>query len=75
MHGNVNVFSIFVTIDGEWKLGGVEYVHPVANDPVAKISALTRYDPPEGIASKKQEPWYVGISISTLVTIEQKLES
>uniref|UniRef100_A0A7M5UK70 N-terminal kinase-like protein n=2 Tax=Clytia hemisphaerica TaxID=252671 RepID=A0A7M5UK70_9CNID len=59
VHGNVNVFSIFVTIDGEWKLGGVEYVHPVANDPVAKISALTRYDPPEGIASKKQEPWSI----------------
>ena len=49
---------MFVGIDGEWKLGGLEYVHPSNNDPVAKIPSLVRYDPPEGVSNKrKQEIW------------------
>lgn len=57
IHDNVNIFSIFVGLDGEWKLGGVEYVHPVNSDGVAKLPYLTRYDPPNKRDGRKNEIW------------------
>lgn len=57
LHENINIFSIFVGLDGEWKLGGVEFVHTAETDVVAKLPYLSRYDPPEGNTSKKGEKW------------------
>jgi len=55
-HENVNMFSIFVGLDGEWKLGGVEYVHTVDTDPVTRQPYLHCYDPPDS-KGKRKEKW------------------
>ena len=53
----MNTFSIFVNSAGEWKVGGVEYVHAPENDSVGRLSSLTKYDTPEGKAAKKVVKW------------------
>lgn len=44
------MWSVFVNVAGEWKLGGVEYVAGM-NDgiglPIKILPALDKYDPPE----------------------------
>ena len=51
IHNNVCMSSIFVDQAGEWKLGGVDYMYPVAGadniPPVKILPYLERYDPPE----------------------------
>lgn len=62
VHHNICISSIFVDNAGEWKLGGVEYMHPFSdtNIPIKSLDSLRRYDPPEtnkpGI-SKRNEKW------------------
>ncbi len=56
------MYSVFVDPAGEWKLGAVEYVHAYGSDPVARLSSLGRYDPPEGKTSRRKETWYVDFS-------------
>lgn len=49
-HNNVSVWSVFVNLSGEWKLGGLEYVSSGDGNqlPPAKLpSSLEIYDPPE----------------------------
>ncbi|GBP65937.1 N-terminal kinase-like protein [Eumeta japonica] len=51
-HNNVCLYSIFVTLAGEWKLGGFEFLTAQGQDtpspiPVKILPALEIYDPPE----------------------------
>lgn len=58
-HNNVNLYSIFVTIAGEWKLGGFEFMTATPYDangqmqslpnpiPIKILPGLNIYDPPE----------------------------
>lgn len=55
-HNNVNIWSVFVNIPGEWKLGGVEYVSCSQDSGAAIkiIPLLEIYDPPEKNDPSKQ---------------------
>ncbi|CAG9136314.1 unnamed protein product [Plutella xylostella] len=51
-HNNVCLYSIFVTMAGEWKLGGFEFLTTHGQDspsgiPIKILPALEIYDPPE----------------------------
>ncbi|KAK9873941.1 hypothetical protein WA026_002294 [Henosepilachna vigintioctopunctata] len=49
-HNNVNIWSVFVNMSGEWKLGGVEYVSAAQDNigfPYKILPTLDVYDPPE----------------------------
>lgn len=55
-HNNVSVWSVFVNITGEWKLGGLEYVSSAEGNPMPPIKVppiLEIYDPPEKNDSPK----------------------
>nr|XP_032521535.1 N-terminal kinase-like protein [Danaus plexippus plexippus] len=51
-HNNVCLYSVFVTLAGEWKLGGFEFLAAHGQDttnpiPIKILPALEIYDPPE----------------------------
>lgn len=51
-HNNVCLYSVFVTLAGEWKLGGFEFLTSQSQDgsitiPIKILPALEIYDPPE----------------------------
>ncbi|XP_045776230.1 N-terminal kinase-like protein isoform X2 [Maniola jurtina] len=51
-HNNVCLYSVFVTLAGEWKLGGFEFLTAHGQDtnnplPIKILPALEIYDPPE----------------------------
>lgn len=51
-HNNVCLYSVFVTLAGEWKLGGFEFLTAQAQEtanviPIKILPALEIYDPPE----------------------------
>ena len=67
VHGNICLSSIFVDSGGEWKLGGVAYIHPSSPSSGGDVQTFSRfpwmqkYDPPEGVdgakLKKKTEKW------------------
>ncbi|XP_075983042.1 N-terminal kinase-like protein yata isoform X1 [Anticarsia gemmatalis] len=51
-HNNVCLYSVFVTLAGEWKLGGFEFLSSQGQEtsnpiPIKILPALEIYDPPE----------------------------
>ena len=63
VHRNICLSSIFVDEAGEWKLGGVEFMHSFGDSHVPRKSLefLWRYDPPEAskpaAAARRTEKW------------------
>jgi len=60
VHRNINLFSVFVDLAGEWKLGGVEFMCGYADPapPGKQLEELRRYDPPEASKSlRRSEKW------------------
>ncbi len=59
VHGNINMFSVFVDLAGEWKLGGVEFMHAYSDsEPSKRLQDLRKYDPPEtGKSTRRTEKW------------------
>ena len=62
VHRNICLSSVFVDEAGEWKLGGVEFMHPFGDSHVPQKSreSLRRYDPPEASkpsANRRIEKW------------------
>ncbi|GAB1599861.1 N-terminal kinase-like protein [Argonauta hians] len=48
IHNNINLWSIFVDLAGEWKIGGVDYLYPANSQPTLKsLPVLKTYDPPD----------------------------
>lgn len=58
VHGNICGAAIMVDVQGDWKLGGVEFLGPVGEEGVA-LSPPARYAPPEGArrAGHDGSPW------------------
>ncbi|KAL4709852.1 hypothetical protein ACJJTC_000339 [Scirpophaga incertulas] len=57
-HNNVCLYSVFVTLAGEWKLGGFEFLTSLGQEnsnpiPLKILPALEIYDPPEKKDSTK----------------------
>ena len=64
MHHNLHLSSVFVDAAGEWKIAGVEFMHPVSDPspPVRPpdLDCLARYAPPEFSkpgAARRAEKW------------------
>ena len=62
VHRGICLSSVFVDGAGEWKLGGVEWMHAHGDSPVPPktLELLQRYDPPEigkPAAAKRVEKW------------------
>ncbi|XP_059574404.1 N-terminal kinase-like protein isoform X2 [Alligator mississippiensis] len=56
IHGNVCMGAVFVDRAGEWKLGGLDYMHSAQGEgppPHRTSPDLERYDPPESADSTK----------------------
>lgn len=56
-HNNVNIWSVFVNVSGEWKLGGVEYISSAQDNSITIykcLPSLDLYDPPEKNDNNKQ---------------------
>ncbi len=53
------MFSVFVDLAGEWKLGGVEFMHAYSDsEPSKRLQDLRKYDPPEtGKSTRRTEKW------------------
>ncbi|XP_014787846.1 N-terminal kinase-like protein isoform X1 [Octopus bimaculoides] len=48
IHNNINLWSVFVDLAGEWKIGGVDYLYSASGQPTVKVlPTLKMYDPPE----------------------------
>ena len=69
MHRNVCLSSVFVDQASEWKLAGVEFLHPhgdIANAPRKFLEALRKYDPPEAGktgGARRGEKWCVSFTM------------
>ena len=75
LHCNLHSGSVFVTMGGEWKLGGLEYMIPGSDyknsAPSKFLHALQKYDPPEKLDLSKTRSitkwsgdiWTLGILI------------
>lgn len=62
VHRNICLSSVFVDEAGEWKLGGVEFMHTFGDShaPQKSLETLRRYDPPEAskpAATRRMEKW------------------
>ena len=62
VHRNICLSSLFVDGAGEWKLGGVEFMHQFNDSSVPRktLEGLKKYDPPElnkPAAARRAEKW------------------
>lgn len=62
VHHNVCLSSVFVDEAGEWKLAGVEFMHPYGDTSMSRkhLQLLHKYEPPEAAkspASRRTEKW------------------
>lgn len=47
-HNNINIHTIFVNSSGLWKIGGLDYICPLGDEPPARLDELSeKYIPPE----------------------------
>lgn len=58
LHDNVCIWSVFVDQAGEWKLGGVDYLHHSQDPaPTKSLPSLKVYDPPEKSTGASGNKW------------------
>ena len=63
VHRNICLSSVFVDEAGEWKLAGVEFMHPhgdTSPPPRKHLEVLHKYEPPESAkpgAARRAEKW------------------
>lgn len=64
LHENVCIWSVFVDQAGEWKLGGVDYLHHSQDPaPSKSLPSLKVYDPPEKSTGASGNKWLFFLKI------------